>query len=83
MSIFHQKTILRVEENLKRLNNSQYSLKAAQQKILVVDDEANIREILATRLKIVGYDVAIARACYALLGFARVGVWKELHTQRT
>lgn len=24
-----------------------------------------------------------SRACYALLGVARVGVWKELHTQQT
>lgn len=50
-----------MEENLKTLNKSPYSLKADQQKILVVDDEVNIRQILATRLKIAGYDVAIAR----------------------
>lgn len=31
-----------------------------QHKILVVDDEATIRRILATRLSMVGYDVIVA-----------------------
>ena len=50
-----------MKENLKTLNSSAYNLKTEQPKILVVDDEANIRQILATRLKIIGYDVATAR----------------------
>ena len=32
----------------------------ARQKILVADDEASIRRILETRLKMVGYDVVVA-----------------------
>ena len=32
----------------------------ARQKILVADDEASIRRILETRLKMVGYDVVTA-----------------------
>ena len=32
----------------------------SRQKILVADDEASIRRILETRLKMVGYDVVIA-----------------------
>ena len=31
-----------------------------RQKILVADDEASIRRILETRLKMVGYDVVVA-----------------------
>ena len=31
-----------------------------RQKVLVADDEASIRRILETRLKMVGYDVVVA-----------------------
>ena len=32
----------------------------SRQKILVVDDEASIRRILETRLKMIGYDIITA-----------------------
>jgi OmpR family response regulator RpaB len=32
-----------------------------QEKILVVDDEANIRQILSTRLSMIGYAVVTAK----------------------
>lgn len=56
-----------MKENLERLNNSPYSTLAEPAKILVVDDEANIRLLLATRLKIIGYDVATAKDGFVAL----------------
>ena len=35
-------------------------LEDAKQKILVADDEASIRRILETRLKMIGYDIVTA-----------------------
>ncbi len=43
----------------EELQDSQHESGAAQ-KILVADDEASIRRILETRLKMVGYDVVVA-----------------------
>lgn len=52
--------ILQVKENLKSLQKVPNSLKPHSPKILVVDDEANIRQILSTRLTMIGYDVVTA-----------------------
>ena len=43
-------------EEVQDLNSGE----AVRQKILVADDEASIRRILETRLKMVGYDVVVA-----------------------
>ena len=43
----------------EELHDSQGESNAVQ-KILVADDEASIRRILETRLKMVGYDVVVA-----------------------
>ena len=43
----------------EELHDSQSESNAVQ-KILVADDEASIRRILETRLKMVGYDVVVA-----------------------
>ncbi len=40
--------------------NEELLEETGRQKILVADDEASIRRILETRLKMVGYDVVIA-----------------------
>ena len=47
------------EENEELLDSTEDSAEV-RQKILVADDEASIRRILETRLKMVGYDVVTA-----------------------
>ena len=48
------------EDLLEELTEDDEEEEEVRQKILVADDEASIRRILETRLKMVGYDVIVA-----------------------
>ncbi len=60
-----------MKENLKSLQKLPNSLNSHPAKILVVDDEVNIREILSTRLSMDGYDVVTASNGFEALDICR------------
>ena len=49
-----------LEEETEEVEGEEEEEEEVRQKILVADDEASIRRILETRLKMVGYDVVVA-----------------------